>query len=290
MSANRLQGTRWTGVARSLGLLTTVVIAVAGCGESTAPRTAEPSALSHVHGIAVNPADGQLYVATHHGVVRLSDTEASAVGESRHDAMGFTVIGPNHFLTSGHPAPGQSGPGELGLLESTDAGRTWRTVSLAGKADFHALRSAGGVTYGLDSTTGSLLASSDRVTWQTRSSIDAYDLAVDPGRADTLLATTERGVQRSTDGGRTWSPAGEPMALLLHWSERDRLHAVGTKGQLLRSTDGGATWTETGGRVPDAPAAFTVHGEQYFVATRDGRVLRSADAGSTWQPLETSLS
>ena len=80
------------------------------------------------------------------------------------------------------------------------------------------------------------------------------------------------------------------MALLLHWSERDRLHAVGTGDQLLRSTDGGATWAETGGRVPDAPAAFTVHGEQYFVATRDGRVLRSDDAGATWQPLETSLS
>ena len=134
-------------------------------------------------------------------------------------------------------------------------------------------------------STGSLLASNDRINWQVRSRIDAYDLAVDPGRAETVLATTEQGIQRSADGGRTWLPAGEPAALLLHWSDPDQLHAVGTDGRILRSVDGGRTWSDAGGRVPDAPAIFTAYDEHVFVATRDGRVLRSADAGTTWQPL-----
>lgn len=290
MPANRPGPTRRPALSAGLGLLLAVVISTAGCSGQAAPPAPSPSALSHVHGMAVNPADGQLYVATHHGVVRVSDTEAAPVGESRQDTMGFTVIGRDHFLASGHPAPGQSGPAHLGLIESTDGGRTWRTVSLAGQADFHALRSAGGVTYGLDSTSGSLLASTDRRSWETRSTIAAYDLAVDPSRAETVLASTEQGLQRSTDGGRTWRPAGGPPVLLLHWAAPDRLDAVGADGQLLRSTDGGTTWSPTAGRVTDPPAAFTSHGDQLFLATRDARVLRSADAGATWQPMETSLS
>ncbi|WP_157744415.1 hypothetical protein [Micromonospora viridifaciens] len=69
----------------------------------------------------------------------------------------------------------------------------------------------------MDSISGALIASSDRTTWDSRSQIDAYDLAVDPKRADTILATAERGVQRSTDGGRTWQPSGAPPALLRPW-------------------------------------------------------------------------
>jgi photosystem II stability/assembly factor-like uncharacterized protein len=198
------------------------------------------------------------------------------------------VVGPDHFLASGHPAPGQSGPAHLGLIESTDAGRTWRNVSLAGRADFHALRSAGAVIYGVDSTTGSLLVSTDRREWQERSRIEAYDLAVDPGRPETVLATTGQGLQRSTDGGRTWAPSGGPVILLLDWAAQERLQAVGVDGRVLRSADGARTWTPTGGRAPEAPVAFTTHEDTLFVATRDGRVLRSADSGVTWQAMETS--
>ncbi|MFE9692324.1 F510_1955 family glycosylhydrolase [Micromonospora sp. NPDC005806] len=246
--------------------------------------------LSHVHGLAVNPADGRLYVATHQGVVRLSDSHASLVGETRQDTMGFTVVGPDHFLASGHPAQGQPGPAHLGLIESRDGGLTWHSVSLAGHADFHVLRTAGTVTYGLDSTSGTLMASNDRTTWDSRSQIDAYDLAVDPKRADTILATTERGVQRSTDGGRTWQPSGGPRALLLYWLDAERLYAIAVDGRILLSTDGGDTWSPTGGTAPDTPVAFTVHGDQLFVATRTGDVRRSTDSGSSWQSLETGLS
>ncbi|MFG3699402.1 glutaredoxin family protein [Micromonospora sp. NPDC047620] len=61
---------------------------------------------------------------------------------------------------------------------------------VAGQADFHLLRSSGGVVYGLDSTSGALVASTDRVTWQTRSTIEAYDLAVDPRSPCTRTSST----------------------------------------------------------------------------------------------------
>ncbi|MER5338591.1 hypothetical protein [Micromonospora sp. NPDC002717] len=110
--------------------------------------------------------------------------------------------------------------------------------------------------YGLDSTSGTLMASSDRITWQTRSTIDAYDVPVDPSRPDTLLATTDQGILRSTDGGRTWAPAGGPPALLLHWSPRE-LVAITKDNTLMRSVDAAATWSPTAGRAPAAPAALT---------------------------------
>ncbi|WP_111136002.1 F510_1955 family glycosylhydrolase [Micromonospora deserti] len=277
----------WLGVAVGVLLLVTAAVTAAGwrgdAGSSTA-STPSDSVLSHVHGLGVNPADGQLYVATHHGVFRLSGAQATRVGNGRQDTMGFTVTGPDEFLASGHPAPGEDGPRHLGLIRSTDAGRTWQSLSLAGQADFHLLRFSRGVVYGLDSTSGALMASSDRVSWQTRSTVEAYDLAIDPHRPDTLLATTEQGMRRSTDGGRTWEPAGGPPAVLLHWSPRE-LVAVTADGTLVRSVDGAATWSSTAGRAPGAPVALTVHENVVYLATEEGRVLRSADAGATWQPM-----
>ncbi|WP_165944247.1 F510_1955 family glycosylhydrolase [Micromonospora sp. KC213] len=278
----------WLGVAAGVLLLVTAAATAAGwrgdTASSTASTAADSGALSHVHGLGVNPADGQLYVATHHGVFRLSGGEAIRVGDGRQDTMGFTVTGPDEFLASGHPAPDDDGPAHLGLIHSSDAGRSWRSLSLAGQADFHVLRSSGGVVYGLDSTSGALLASSDRVSWQTRSRLDAYDLAVDPYRSDTLLATTDEGMRRSIDGGRTWTPAEGPPAVLLHWSPRE-LVGVMADGTLVRSVDAAATWSSAAGRAPGAPTAFTVHENVIYLATQDGRVLRSVDAGVTWQPM-----
>lgn len=278
----------WVGVAVSVLLLVAAAAIANSWREDAATSTASTASgrgqLSHVHGLGVNPADGQLYVATHHGVFRLSDAEATRVGDGQQDTMGFTVTGPNEFLASGHPAANEDGPRHLGLIHSTDAGRSWQSLSLAGQADFHLLRSSGGIVYGLDSTSGTLMASSDRITWQTRSTIEAYDLAVDPSRPDTLLATTEQGMRRSTDGGRTWTPAGGPRAVLLHWSPRELL-AVTADGALVRSADAAATWSPTAGRAPGTPAALTVHENVIYLATEDGQVLRSANAGVTWQAM-----
>ncbi|MEU5531488.1 F510_1955 family glycosylhydrolase [Micromonospora chersina] len=278
------------GLVAAVVLTATVLLGSRWRDRAGRDHHAATTALSHVHGLAVNPTDGQLYVATHHGVVRMSHNRASLVGDARQDTMGFAVVGPDHFLASGHPAPGQPGPAHLGLIESRDGGESWQSLSLAGRADFHVLRTSGAITYGVDSTSGTLMASSDRTTWDSRSQIDAYDLAIDPKRADTILATTERGVQRSTDGGRTWHPSGGPPAILLHWQGAERLYALGVDGRILLSSDGGDTWSPTGGTAPEAPVAFTVHGDRLFVATRSGDVRSSSDSGTSWQTLETSLS
>jgi hypothetical protein len=121
------------------------------------------SDLAHVHGLGVNPKDGTLYIATHTGLFRAPPGRRTVtrVGDTEQDVMGFSVVGPDRFLGSGHPGPGQSAPPNLGLIRSADAGRSWQPVSLLGDADFHVLRSQGDTVYGFNALTGALMVSRD---------------------------------------------------------------------------------------------------------------------------------
>lgn len=241
--------------------------------------------LTHVHGLGVNPADGDLYIATHDGLYRIpaSGGPTRRVADTLGDFMGFTVTGPNTFLASGHPAVGQDSPAHLGLIESADAGRTWKTLSLPGDADFHALRHRHGTVYGYNSVRGQLMVSTDGTTWQTRSTLGLRDFDVSPADPKALLATTEAGVQRSGDGGVTWAPVGGPPLVLLAWETTDRLWGVGSN-ELLRSIDGGTSWTPAG-RLPGPVSAFSAHNGTLYAAVHEQGVYRTSDGGATWHKL-----
>jgi hypothetical protein len=271
-------------------------MALAGCGQGgeQAASPPEPAAdqpgpvrLAHVHGLGINPADGDLYAASHYGVFRLPAGGApeQIAGRSQ-DTMGFTIVGPDHFLGSGHPDPSESGqPPHLGLIESTDAGQAWRSLSLAGAADFHALEAKHDQVYGYDSQTRQIMVSADKTTWDPRARLALADFAVSPDSPDLLLATTQQGPARSTDGGRSFSPiAGAPLLVLLDWPSTDRLVGVAPDGTVHTSADGGAGWTVTG-QVPGQPEAITTHGAEVYVATDSG-IYRSTDNGATFSLLQ----
>jgi hypothetical protein len=64
---------------------------------------AEDPGVVHVHGLGINPKDGGLYAATHTGLFVIGDGTATRVSGRLQDTMGFTVVGPDHFIGSGHP-------------------------------------------------------------------------------------------------------------------------------------------------------------------------------------------
>src|ERR1700754_48556 len=143
----------WLG-ARAVG-----AGAVAGGGGEPAPPP-EPQAAAddpgqvHIHGLGVNPSDGAVLVATHTGLFRVAPggDRQERIGDSYQDTMGFAVVGPDHFLGSGHPDPSDAeSPPYLGLIESRDGGRTWSPLSLHGEVDFHVLEAAGGTIFGYGS-------------------------------------------------------------------------------------------------------------------------------------------
>ncbi|WP_309112620.1 F510_1955 family glycosylhydrolase [Saccharothrix sp.] len=269
----------------ALGLATAALLAACGQADpgQPAPPTHDPG-LAHVHGLGVDPADGTLYAASHHGLFRVPENgKPERVGTLRQDTMGFTVVGPHHFLGSGHPDPtDEDAPRHLGLVESTDAGRTWTSLSLAGQADFHALEAKHGSVYGYDSQTGRLAVTADRRNWDRRAQVEAVDFAVSPTTPDVLLATTAQGVARSTDGGRTFTAvAGAPVLQLLDWPADATIVGVAPDGTVRTSADGGTTWTRHG-TVPGRPAALATNGPaEVFLATDDA-IHRSKDGGRTF--------
>lgn len=266
-----------------------VTLAACGQGSDTAAPTERSSAtLAHVHGLGINPADGDLYVATHNGVFHLpAGGEPEQVAGRSQDTMGFTIVGPDHFLGSGHPDPSETGqPSHLGLIESTDAAQTWRSLSLSGEADFHALEAAHGRVYGYDSQTRRLMVSEDKTTWDGRAQLALADFAVSPDDPEVLLATTQQGPVRSTDGARSAAPIpGAPLLVLVDWPATDRLVGVEPDGTVQVSSDGGTTWTPRG-QVSGQPAAISAHGaDEVYVATDTG-IHHSIDDGDTFSVIQ----
>jgi photosystem II stability/assembly factor-like uncharacterized protein len=274
--------------AKKLAAVIAAVFVLAGCSEDR-DTAADSVTLAHIHGLGVNPADGQLYVASHQGVFRINDGRPEQVAGRTQDFMGFTVIGPNHFLGSGHPGPGdRDQPPHLGLIESNDAAQTWQVVSLSGQADFHAIEAKRGRVYGYDSVSGQLLVSTDMRSWDRRASGRFIDLAMSPDDPDEVLATADRGLVLSTDGGRTFAPiSAAPSLVFVDWPRAALVVGVAPDGTVYTSGDGGAQWMSTG-QVPGRPQAIGANtvadNTEIYIATGDV-IYRSVDSAKTFEPL-----
>jgi hypothetical protein len=272
-------------------LLGAVGLALAACGDDSDDQEADAPAAGggggpvHVHGLGINPRDDALFIATHTGLFRAAPDvpKAERVGDSTQDTMGFTVVGPDRFLGSGHPGQFDNAVNPLGLISSRDAGQSWENVSLEGQADFHVLRFAEGRVYGYDAGNGRLMASADRGGSWTELAAPAplLDLAAKPGAPREVVASGEGGIYRSSDAGRSWGRAGREIGFL-GWPSQSALFLVDGRGVSQVSRDGGRSWRELGA-IGGQPAAFLAQDEQeLYAALPDGTVKRSADGGRTW--------
>jgi hypothetical protein len=263
-----------------------------GCGGSdedepgTGPIVEDPGPI-HVHGLGTNPRDGALFIATHTGLFRVAPkaTKAARVGGSYQDTMGFTVVGPDRFLGSGHPDGRQKAPPFLGLIQSTDAGETWDSVSLRGQSDFHVLEAAGDEVYGFGSDWETrrpqfLVSSDGGKTWDERDVPEPLiALAIHPDDPHHLFASGERGLHESTNGGQDWSDRpGNPG--LVDWRTANELVLVSRRGEAMTTSDG-RKWTR-GGNVGGEPAALEAERDGVYVALHDGTIKQSRDSGRSW--------
>lgn len=274
----------------ALATLATLTLAggLAACSSDSEPSadasrsSGSGMAISHIHGLGIDPADGRLYAATHEGVIAVSEGGQTRRVSDHADYMGFTVAKARTFFGSGHPAQGADGPANRGLIKSTDSGQTWKTVSLGGEVDFHALDYAHGTIYGYDSTNGMLRVSTNGTDWDEGAELSALDITVSPEDPGLVLATTETGVARSTDGGTTFTDGAEPVLAFVSWAEPEALYGVDPAGGLHRSSDGGETWRKVGDVPGGGPQALTaVDADRVLAATESG-VYESSDGGRSF--------
>jgi len=257
----------------------------AGTDSDRPPAASEAVPGRHVHAVARNPADGHVLLATHDGLFRLPPGSAPVRVGPLVDLMGFTVVGPDHFYASGHPGAGTDLPDPVGLIESTDGGRTWTALSRQGRSDFHALTSSAAGVVGYDGK--ELAMSADGRTWEVLTPpVTPFAVAASPdGR--TKLITSQQGLARSTDRGRTWARIHTPTLLqLIDFTDATAVVAAAPDGSILTSTDAGATWRPAGGigGTPHALGAERTSAGVEILAVTDAGLLRSTDEGATFSP------
>jgi photosystem II stability/assembly factor-like uncharacterized protein len=273
--------------ARSAGPTDPVATASDGHAHTHADETDDGGLPgSHVHGVAINPGDDRVHLATHEGLFRYDDAGPTRVGPVI-DLMGFTAAGPDHFYASGHPGAGTDLPNPVGLIETTDAGRTWTALSRGGESDFHALTVSSAGVVAFDGA--ALQSTDDGVTWGDLTvpvTPFAMDVAPD-GR--TLVVTSQEGPVRSTDAGASWDRLGQaPLLQVVDWADGTTVVGLTPDGAVVLSEDAGETWTPAAS-IPGPPQAVAARraadGSLRVVAVTADAVLESVDLAAGFAPL-----
>lgn len=262
-----------------------MVLSATGGSDTTHPSEAGATALGHVHGLGVDPDDDTLYIATHTGVFTFNDGQLERVADRWQDTMGFAVVGPKHFLASGHPDLREDRPSMLGLIESVDGAETWQSLSLEGEADLHAIEPTKSTVYAIESFEGRLIASDDRRAWRTldeRPLLDLAALATSTG--DQLLATTPNGelLHYEGDSQAPTRVAGAPPLTYIDWAAPNQLAGTTAGGDIFTSATGDE-WQQVGAVAGEVTALDAGPGA-WHVAT-EGGVFASTDAGKSWKLL-----
>jgi photosystem II stability/assembly factor-like uncharacterized protein len=125
-----------------------------------------------------------------------------------------------------------------------------------------------------------------------------YNIAADPLQADTVyLATFNRGIMKTVDGGITWQPGGlqedEIYSLAINPISSVNLLA-GTSGDgLYRSVDSGSSWQRSNPGINNAMVTSVVRSptDAYtiFASLYGAGVYQSDNRGQTWWEINAGL-
>ncbi|RSD25025.1 F510_1955 family glycosylhydrolase [Mesobacillus subterraneus] len=177
--------------------------------------------IEHVHGIGYPGNDDGLYVASHHGLRIFKNGEWLETTEQLHDYMGFQAV-EDGFYASGHPEEGSELKNPLGLVKSTDQGKSLDKVAFYGESDFHFLSASykDSVLYLINEEANSELERGIYVSRDNAKSWETVELngfeadtfgmiAVHPENGERFAMSTREGVFLTEDYGKNIRKAGD---------------------------------------------------------------------------------
>jgi photosystem II stability/assembly factor-like uncharacterized protein len=302
--------------------------------------------------LAARPAEAQGVAAAAqvpfpHGHSGLAQGQGT-LSPAAYSELRWRLVGPfrGGWATMAASVPGQpdtfyfSGAGG-GVWKTVDAGRTWRSVGddlppavsalAVAPSDPNTIYVGTGqvaIRYDLAAGRGVFKSSDGGKTWKRLGLAATRYIGriwVDPRNADIVVVAAlghlfgpnaERGIYRSTDGGRTWvhalaindqtgvvdlaaDPTHPDLLYAAAWQTRNypwldyfEPHS-GPGSAIYRSADGGATWTRLAGNGwPQGPlgrigiaVTHTAQGARIYATVdskTEGGVWRSDDGGTHW--------
>ncbi|MDH4108302.1 MAG: glycosyl hydrolase [Gammaproteobacteria bacterium] len=241
---------------------------------------------------AVHPEDASvIYAATASGglwkTVNAGTTWQPIFEHQSTVSMGDVALVPGHpdivWIGTGEQNSVRSSQFGDGVYRSDDAGKTWRHMGLAGSRHV-----------------GRILIHPENP-----------DIVYVAALGSLWGSNPERGLYRTTDGGKTWIQLLRPseytgvVEVQMHPGNPDILFAAtfqrerrmwsmvggGSEGGLYRSTDGGDTWARVGNGFPTGPVGrvgvtFCPSRPDTLYATAvgpEGGTFRSTDGGASWE-------
>jgi hypothetical protein len=248
-----------------------------------------------VGALDVNPADESVWMSTNTGLFKLatgSDQPEKVSGDLATDngtgqiseQLVVRFTGEDELIASGHPPAGSALPPALGLVRSSDAGKTWESVSELGRADFHAIQTSGETIVAGRYGEPAIDVSTDggKTFAGKRPPDPLVDLEVDPADPKRWVATTQSGIFTSSDQGTTWRQRDPVPNTRLSWADGGALFRIDPGGPVKRSDNGGETWKDMGATGGEPRALHAKSDRELFAVLLDGTVKQSTDGGATW--------
>jgi photosystem II stability/assembly factor-like uncharacterized protein len=255
----------------------------------------------------VNPDNPKvLYVATHNGLVKRSETGEwfwMEPEKERADYMGFTThpTDSKRFYASGHPHTG----GNLGFQVTENLGQDWKQISMPG-VDFHAMAVAPSnpnvfYAWPASGAQGFHTSTDGGKTWIKPRMVGLeatpFSLAVDPRNPSRVFATTRAGLYESTNSGNDWTlvpnTQDAPVVGLALLKEGDSTVMVGYRllksaPGLYHSADGGKTWEQLGTGTQGTILYLAIapsNPQTFYAVNENNAIFQSQDGGKTWKEL-----
>lgn len=282
----------------SRSLLTLAALLVA-CGAN-----AQPIHIKHLHGLGYSADGKQLIVPAHDGLVIYENGQWRVPDAPINDYMGYAPSDEG-FYSSGHPGPDTKRVNPLGLIKSSDLGKTLTTLAFEGESDFHMMAVGYGshAIYVLNTTPNSKLgvglfySLDDAKTW-TQSNAQGLtgqlvQLAAHPSQANIIAAVTQDGSFLSTDHGQTFERvAGVDRAAATTFTPDGQAVLFGLTGLQTYSIPDGQVASLGAPRITadDAISNIAINpvSGDIAIATFAKHVFVTNDRGSTWKQIATA--
>lgn len=223
--------------------------------------------MGRVNAIAIHPTNHNLLFAggAGSGVWKSTDNGKTWVPKTDNlpnvgiSDIVFDPNNPNIVYAASGDADGARSPFSIGLFKSTDLGETWSVVGLGTTID---------------------------------KEFSIRRIAMPKIPANTLLVTTTKGIQKSTDGGANWTKVADVrgFCIFAEPGSNTTFYAGTSDAQIYKSTDTGATWKNISPKSPMLSGrielGLTANDLNFIVAMgQQGKLAKSTDGGATWSEM-----